>query len=103
MVQSSLEEAVSAVKKAPHAVSAWAELENLATETDRPDDVVAAYRSVLEGELTAEVAEMVGERAGAFCDTWFGDDPKVAETILTRVLQLSPNSESAVQRLSVLY
>src|SRR5690348_12189152 len=104
MAQSSaLDEAVQAVKKAPHAVSAWDELEQLAAEDEKPDDVAAAYREVLKGDLTPEVAEMIGERAGAFCDTWFGDDPKVSEAILTRVLELSPNSESAVQRLSVLY
>ena len=104
MAQSSeLEEALQSVKKAPHAVSAWQELEQLAADNERPDDVVAAYRTCLAGELTAEVAEMLGERAGAFCDTWFGDDPKVVENLLTRVLELAPNSESAVQRLSVVY
>ena len=72
---SALEEALHAVKKAPHAVSAWHELENLAAETDRPDDVVTAYRDILGGDITGDVAEMLGERAGAFCDTWFGDDP----------------------------
>ena len=43
---------------------------------------------------------MIGERAGRFCDEWFGDDPKVLEKILSRVLQLAPSSESALQRLS---
>ena len=46
---------------------------------------------------------MIGERAGAFCDEWFGDDPKVLEKILSRVLVLAPSSESALQRLSVIY
>jgi len=100
---SALEEALHAVKQAPHAVSAWDELEDLAADTERPDDVVTAYREVLRGEVTGDVAEMLGERAGRFCDTWFGDDPKVIEGLLTRVLELSPNSETAVQRLSVIY
>src|SRR5688572_6379231 len=100
---SALDEALSAVKKAPHAVSAWDELETLASEHDRPDDVAAAYKQVLAGDLPGDVAAMVGERAGAFCDTWFGDDPTVIEAILTRVLELAPTSESAVQRLSVIY
>ncbi|MCE9580469.1 MAG: tetratricopeptide repeat protein [Deltaproteobacteria bacterium] len=46
---------------------------------------------------------MIGERAANFCDEWFGDDPKVLEGILGRVLELAPQSESALQRLSVLY
>ena len=46
---------------------------------------------------------MIGERAGGFCDEWFGDDPKVLEKILARVLELAPSSDSALQRLSVIY
>jgi tetratricopeptide (TPR) repeat protein len=98
-----LEESVRAVKQAPHAVHAWEELESLATDHDRPDDVAAAYRDVLATGVAADVAEMLGERAGGFCDTWFGDDPRVLEKILVRVLELAPQSESALQRLSVLY
>ena len=51
-------------------------------------------------QLEPQVAEMIGERAGGFCDEWFGDDPKVLEKILSRVLQLAPASDSALQRLS---
>ena len=46
---------------------------------------------------------MIGARAGSFCDEWFGDDPAVLEKILVRVMKLSPSSESALQRLSVIY
>jgi tetratricopeptide (TPR) repeat protein len=95
-------EATAAVKHSPHAVSAWEEAESLAAELDKPDDIVALYRETLAGTLEPEVAEMIGERAASFCDEWFGDDPKVLETILMRVLQLAPSSESALQRLTVL-
>jgi tetratricopeptide (TPR) repeat protein len=95
-------EATAAVKHSPHAVSAWEEAESLAAELDKPDDVVELFNETLKGKLEPEVAEMIGERAGSFCDEWFGDDPKVLEKILTRVLQLAPASESALQRLSVL-
>lgn len=96
-------EAIAEVQHSPHAVSAWDEAEDLAAQLDKPDDIVALYNETLGGKLEAEVAEMIGERAGRFCDEWFGDDPKILEKILSRVLQLAPSSESALQRLSVLY
>lgn len=95
-------EATADVKHSPHAVSAWEEAEALAAELDKPDDIVALYTETLAGSLEPEVAEMIGERAGSFCDEWFGDEPGVLENILTRVLALAPASESALQRLSVL-
>src|SRR5262249_36922144 len=55
------------------------------------------------GNVEPQVAEMIGERAGGFCDTWFGDDPEILEKILVRVTKLAPASDSALQRLSVLY
>jgi len=96
-------EATAAVKHSPHAVSAWEEVEALAAELDKPDDIVALFNETLKGKLEPEVAEMIGERASSFCDEWFGDEPKVLEKILSRVLKLAPTSESALQRLSVLY
>src|SRR4051812_16894551 len=96
-------EATAAVKHSPHAVSAWEEAEGLAADLEKPDDIVALYTETLAGKVEPEVAEMIGDRAGSFCDEWFGDDPKVLEKILARVLQLAPASESALQRLSVLY
>ena len=96
-------EATAAVKHSPHAVSAWEEAEGLAADLDKPDEIVALFGETLAGTVEPEVAEMIGERAGRFCDEWFGDEPKVLEKILSRVLQLAPSSESALQRLSVLY
>ena len=96
-------EAAAAVKHSPHAVTAWEEVESLAAELDKPDEIVALYRDALASKLEPDVAEMIGERAGGFCDEWFGDDPKVLEKILARVLELAPSSDSALQRLSVLY
>ena len=100
---SRFKEATAEVKHSPHAVSAWEEAESLAGELDKPDEIVALFNEVLAAKLAPEVAEMIGERAGGFCDEWFGDDPKVLEKILGRVLHLAPSSESALQRLSVLY
>ena len=96
-------EATAAVKHSPHAVSAWEEAEGLAADLDKPDAIVELFNDTLEDTLEPQVAEMIGERAGAFCDEWFGDDPKVLEKILSRVLVLAPTSESALQRLSVIF
>jgi tetratricopeptide (TPR) repeat protein len=101
--QSQFNEAASAVKHSPHAVSAWEEVEAIAAELDRPDDVVALYNDALGTNVEPQVAEMIGERAGGFCDEWFGDEPKVLEQILVRVTALAPASDSALQRLSVIY
>ncbi len=96
-------EAAAAVRHSPHGVSAWEEVENLAADLDQPDDIVTLYNDALGGALEPEVAEMIGERAGRFCDEWFGDDPSVVEKILLRVIALAPASDTALQRLSVLY
>ncbi len=100
---SALTAAAAAVKHSPHAVSAWEEVESLAADLDRPDDIVALFNEVLVANVEPQVAEMIGERAGGFCDEWFGDDPKVLEKILVRVTQLAPMSDAALQRLSHIY
>lgn len=100
---SQFEEAAAAVKHAPHAVSAWEEVERLAADLDNPDAVVALYTETLASDVEPQVAEMIGERASSFCDEWFGDEPKVLEKILVRVTALAPASDSALQRLSVIY
>ncbi|KAB2906619.1 MAG: hypothetical protein F9K40_06285, partial [Kofleriaceae bacterium] len=101
--KSDVETAAANVRSAPHSTAAWDELEELAREHDEPDEVVALYKEILKKGLDPQVVEMIGERAGAFCDEWFGDEPKVAEGILGKVLDLAPQSESALGRLSVLY
>ncbi|MBP6846707.1 MAG: hypothetical protein KA201_23320, partial [Kofleriaceae bacterium] len=103
MAKSDFATAAANVKSAPHSTAAWDELEELARDTDKPDDVIAVYRDVLQKGLDPQVVEMIGERAAAFCDEWFGDEPKVAEGLLGKVLDLAPQSETALGRLSVLY
>ena len=100
---SQFKEAAAAVKHSPHAVSAWEQVEALAADLDRPDDIVSLYNETLVSEVEPQIAEMIGERAGGFCDEWFGDDPSILEAILVRVTALAPASDSALQRLSVIY
>ncbi len=100
---SQFKDAAAAVKHSPHAVSAWEEVEALAADLDKPDEIVALYNETLGASVEPQVAEMIGERAGGFCDEWFGDDPSVLEKILVRVTRLAPSSDTALQRLSVIY
>src|SRR5882757_9357292 len=100
---SQFQEAAAAVKHSPHAVSAWEQVEALAADLDKPDDIVVLYTETLGGNVEPEVAEMIGERAGSFCDEWFGDEPAVLENILIRVIKLAPASDTALQRLSVIF
>ncbi len=100
---SQFKDASAAVKHSPHAVSAWEEVEALAADLDKPDEIVALYNETLGTSVEPQVAEMIGERAGGFCDEWFGDDPSVLEKILVRVTRLAPSSDTALQRLSVIY
>jgi lipopolysaccharide biosynthesis regulator YciM len=100
---SQFKEAAAAVRHSPHAVSAWEQVEALAADLDRPDDIVSLYTETLGNAVEPQVAEMIGERAGGFCDEWFGDDPEVLEKILVRVTVLAPASDTALQRLSVIY
>src|SRR3954471_17040281 len=94
---SQLKEAAAAVKHSPHAVSAWEQVEALAADLDRPDDIVSLYNETLLTKVEPQIAEMIGERAGGFCDEWFGDDPSILEAILVRVTALAPASDSALQ------
>lgn len=103
MAQTEFDQAAAAVKTAPQSMSAWDQAEELARSADKPDDMIALYRDVLQKGLEPQVVEMIGERAASFCDEWFGDEPKVVEALLGRVLDLAPQSELALQRLSVLY
>lgn len=100
---SELQAAVRVVRQSPHDASAWQTAEDLAGTLDRPDDIVEAFRAVVAEPLKPDVAEMIGERAGGFCDEWFGDDPAILEGILKRVFELAPQSDTALQRLSVIY
>lgn len=100
---SQFQDAAAAVKHSPHAVSAWEEVEGLAADLDKPDEIVALYNETLAKSPEPSIAEMIGERAGGFCDEWFGDDPTVLEKILVRVTALAPSSDTALQRLSVIY
>lgn len=93
--------ALAAAEEAPENDEGWDLLEELAEQLQRPDEVGAVYRKVLALDLSRDVAESLGQRAAQFHEEWFSEDsPHLAE-VLTRVLELDPTAEWALQRVTV--
>lgn len=94
--------ALRAAETAPESEDAWDHLEDLADKLQRPDEVAAAYRSVLEKQLPADVFAVLSERAYQFHDEWFGDTPEKITGILSRIIELDNGADWAFERLSVM-
>lgn len=93
--------ALAAAEASPEDEGQWDLLEELAGELQRPDEVGALYRKVLAGDLGGALAASIGQRAAQFHEEWFSEDsPQLAE-VLTRVLELDPTAEWALQRVTV--
>ncbi|MFK7990434.1 MAG: hypothetical protein AB8I08_30710 [Sandaracinaceae bacterium] len=93
--------ALAAAEAEPDNDAAWDELEEFAEELQRPDEVGAAYRTVLAGDVSPELAASLGERAAGFHEEWFAEDSPHLVEVLTRVLELDPSADWALQRLTV--
>ena len=93
--------ALAAAEASPEDEGHWDLLEELAGELQRPDEVGAVYRKVLAGDLGGALAASIGQRAAQFHEEWFSEDsPQLAE-VLTRVLEIDPTAEWALQRVTV--
>ncbi|HMJ54867.1 MAG TPA: tetratricopeptide repeat protein [Polyangiaceae bacterium] len=79
----------------------WDAAEQLARSLRRPQPVMDAYRAMLEGHLSPEVAESVARRAVDFYEEWF-EDPEGAITLLQRV-QAQPGGGWAFERLKLAF
>ena len=96
--------AAAAVRADAADEGAWDQLEELAAASQRPDEVGALYREVLERKLAPDVAALVGQRAVQFHEEWFREDSPNLVAVLQRVLAIDPNaSEWAFQRLTVVF
>ncbi|HEY8430309.1 MAG TPA: hypothetical protein VIL20_18135, partial [Sandaracinaceae bacterium] len=95
------QDALAAAEEAPDNEESWDVLEELAGELQRPDEVGALYRKVLALDLSAETAEVLGQRAARFHEEWFAEDSPYLAEVLTRVLERDPTSEWALQRVTV--
>ncbi|MBX3250328.1 MAG: tetratricopeptide repeat protein [Myxococcales bacterium] len=96
--------AAAAVRTDAADESAWDQLEELAAESQRPDEVAALYREVLSQRLNGQTASVLAQRAVQFHEEWFREDSPSLVEVLERVLQVDPTaSEWAFQRLTVVF
>ncbi|MCA9610607.1 MAG: hypothetical protein KC619_33660, partial [Myxococcales bacterium] len=93
--------ALAAAESEPQNEEHWDLLEELAEQAQRPDEVGALYRKVLARDLGAELAETLGQRAAGFHEEWFSEDSPHLVEVLQRVLELNPEADWALQRLTV--
>lgn len=91
-----------AAEQAPGSEDAWDHLEDLADKLQKPGPVAQLYRDTLENKLAPDVFRTVAERAVQFHDEWFGDSPDKITGLLSRIIDLSPSSEWAFERLVVI-
>ncbi|NOY92248.1 MAG: hypothetical protein GXP55_13725, partial [Deltaproteobacteria bacterium] len=84
------EEALNAARGAPDSLDAWDALEELAADEQRPEEAAALYREVLGDSPSAEVAELLAERAVAFHEEWFSEESEQLADVLERVLWIDP-------------
>ena len=95
-----LAEAVTAVTAAPDRHELWDEAERLAADLQRPEDVALAYGDAIHGELLAEVALGLCERAVAFLGEWFEDGAAV-NAVLNRAIAIDAGADWAFRRLTM--
>ena len=96
-----LAEALAAAEADPENDACWDRLEELAEQTQRPDEVGALYRSVLAQDLSRDLAESLGQRAVGFHEQWFAEDSPHLVSVLSRVLEIDPEADWALQRVTV--
>lgn len=95
----------AALKKAqsePADDKAWDTLEAWVAESQKPDDVAAAYRKVLVPGMAAELVTPLGQRALAFFEEWYAGESKVIIEVLERILAVEPGADWALERLTIL-
>ena len=98
------EDALSAARGAPDSVEAWDTLEALAGDEQRPEEAAALYREVLGGSPSAEVAELLAERAVGFHEEWFPEESEQLADVLERVLWIDPTVyDWAFSRLTMIH
>ncbi len=90
--------ALAACRAAPERPEAWAAAEELADSLQRPDDLAAVYRDVLELHLAQPVRQELARRAAQFHEAWFGDDADAMGVLLARIIELDPEAQWAFER-----
>ena len=101
----SSEKLKAVLKKAkadPNDPQVWDELEAIAAESQKPDDVAAAYRKALASAPSPELATSLGQRALRFVEDWYAGQTAIIVEFLDNILQLDPTADWALERLTIL-
>jgi tetratricopeptide (TPR) repeat protein len=101
----SSEKLKAVLKKAkadPNDPEVWDELEAIAAETQKPDDVAAAYRKALASAPSPELATNLGQRGLRFMEDWYAGETAIIVEFLDNILQLDPAADWALERLTIL-
>lgn len=98
---SDLQDGIQKCLAAPDNEEAWDNLEELAATHQLPEAVANAYLKALRGDTSAELANLLGQRAVRFHNEWFSDTAPLI-TVLTRVLEVDPTIDWAFERVSLL-
>jgi lipopolysaccharide biosynthesis regulator YciM len=94
--------ALKKAEKQPAELSAWDELEALAAETQKPDEVAAAYRKALVPGLAPELVTALGQRALHFLEEWYAGETAAIVEFLDSILKLDAGADWALERLTIL-
>ncbi|MBW2454523.1 MAG: hypothetical protein JRI68_08430, partial [Deltaproteobacteria bacterium] len=94
--------ALTAAQDDPGNDERWDELEQLADELQRPDEVSTTYREALDRGLAKDLAPRVAERAVEFCQAWYIDTPEAMPELLGAIVERYPDLDWAFERLVVL-
>ncbi|MBW2462472.1 MAG: hypothetical protein JRH11_12560, partial [Deltaproteobacteria bacterium] len=103
MADDSLEAAIENARNHPSDEDTWDTLEDIVADTQSPDEVAELYRDVLAGDIDADLAGTLGQRALNFLEEWFGEDSPLLVEILGHVLAKDPSADWAFQRLTVVH
>ncbi len=102
-VDETFQAAAAQARQDPSDDAAWDALEDFAASSQRPDEVGALYREVLQGPLPDGVASSLSERVVQFHEEWFREDSPQLIEALRCVLRVDEGSADwAFQRLTVL-
>lgn len=93
--------ALKACRATPDDADVWARAEAQADALQRPDELGALYREVLEKPLARALRAELAQRAVQFHETWFGGDPEAMAAVLGRIVEHDHEATWAFERLSV--
>ncbi|HEY5284747.1 MAG TPA: hypothetical protein VIM14_18285, partial [Polyangia bacterium] len=95
----------AALKKAqtdPMDARTWDDLEASVAETQKPDEVRAAYRKALSPGLGPEQVTSLGQRALRFLEEWYAGETAVVVEFLEGILHIDASADWALERLTIL-